>query len=196
MSFYSLIIYFLSINSLNHAVNRQVSNKLKQSESNSVLLTKINTEPGNLAKVLLNELSDLSEGARERIANSLLNMNSSRDYDTSKFKDVIYLKKKIIDRGDHEIINIKLEEQLVPIDSEGDDESFRDFSIKAVVGGLLFLFIGLILTIGLKMYHEYIKDQIFVNTSVKTNIGGENKNFDDVEDVITSTKKIKDEDEI
>lgn len=134
-------------------------NKLE--DSNSVLLTKINTEPGNLTKVLLNELSDLSESAKLRIASSLLKMEKEREYDSSKFKDVIYLKKKITDKGDHEIINIKLEEQLVPIDDEKDDESFRDFSLKAVVGGLLFLFIGLILTVGLKMYHEYITNQIF-----------------------------------
>ena len=137
------------------------------------------TDTTNITPTLLNELNDVSSPVRNKLVEALEN-HRKKEYDASKFKDVISINKKITKKGKQKIVNIHVSEKLVPIKNNNRLESkvideddvvlLNDFGIRAFFGGFLFLIAGLFFTIFLKFYKNYAKLALVYKNNHKENI--------------------------
>ncbi|KAF7684151.1 hypothetical protein TCON_0638 [Astathelohania contejeani] len=120
---------------------------------------KVRVHPENLSEILHREFEDLSKEMSTKITDAISHM-VSHNPDRNNFKDVITIKKRTVRDGTHKVIDMKVSERKVPKSNSQlveRNEIDWDFGLRAMIGGILFLFAGLIFTYTLKVYQKWIQ---------------------------------------
>lgn len=117
----------------------------------SITEGKINTSQEHLNSILHRELGDVSADVSKKVEQAIGNASRATPHN---FKEVIIIKKRILSDGKRKIVNLNVQEKLVPKIVRND---MRDFGTRAFIGGLLFLLAGLIFTTTIKTYQNWIK---------------------------------------
>ncbi|TBU03708.1 hypothetical protein CWI36_0391p0030 [Hamiltosporidium magnivora] len=123
----------------------------------SITQGKVKTSPKNLTNLLHHEFDDVSVDLNNKITNTIQNMHSPL-FDPHKYKEVIVIRKRILQDGKRKIVNLNVSEHVVPKEViQSEEEISRDFGLRALLGGIVFLLAGLVFTSTVKMYQQYVK---------------------------------------
>lgn len=123
----------------------------------SIRVGQVKTNPESVSELLRHEMADLSPDLKKTIVTKL----EQRNIDHKKFRDVFLIKKRIIDDGKRKIINFNISEKIIPRHHIEELGISRDFGTRALLGGILFLLAGLVLTTTMKMYQSVLKKKYF-----------------------------------
>ncbi|KAG0439829.1 hypothetical protein DMUE_2159 [Dictyocoela muelleri] len=130
----------------------------------SITRGKLTATSDNLNEILHHELDDISKDLGNKIANTIGRMRENR-IDNKKFKEVIFIKKRITTDGNKKIVNLNVSEKLVPknerilFDEYKIEPISRDLGTRALLAGLLFLCAGFIFTVSLKFYQRWLSNK-------------------------------------
>ncbi|KAM0674363.1 hypothetical protein GVAV_001976 [Gurleya vavrai] len=143
-----------------HSSNQLEADSNEKNEPiRSITEGKINTSKKNLNKILKRELGDVSADLSNKVEQAIGNVSRQTP---QNFNEIIIIKKRILTNGKRKVVNLNVREKLVPKEKEIDN-SIKDFGMRALIGGVLFLIAGLVFTSSLKMYQGYIKRR-FIKT--------------------------------
>lgn len=123
----------------------------------SLKVGRFKTNPEDIGNVLHREMADMSPDLHSRLTKTLAHSN----VDHTKYRDLFLIKKRVTDDGRRRIINFNIKEKIIPRDSQESLAISRDFGMRALLGGIMFLLAGLVFTTTLKMYQGIIKKSYF-----------------------------------
>ena len=119
-----------------------VSVDLPKNAFRSIRYGKIKTNPENLETLIQHEMKDISPDLHNKITKKLANSNVDR----TRYKDLFFIKKRII------------QEKIIPKNGPIDPLA-RDFSLRIMLAGILFLLAGLVFTTTMKAYQNVFKNK-------------------------------------
>lgn len=126
---------------------------------------KINTSQENLNKILKRELNDVSADLSHKVEQAIGNVSKETP---NNFKEVIIIKKRILSDGKRKVVNLNVRERLVP----KEKDYVRDFGVRALIGGGLFLVAGVLFTTSVKVYQGWVRKR-YIRLSEKGDKMGE-----------------------
>lgn len=129
----------------------------------SISKGKININSENLDQILHRELNDVSADLSNKVQQAIGKVSRETP---SNFKEVIIIKKRIMSDGKRKVVNLNVREKMIP--KEG---TMKEFGTRAIFGGILFLFAGLIFTKSIKMYQTYVRRK-YIRLGEKCDIKG------------------------
>lgn len=138
----------------------------------SITKGKLMATSQNLNEILHRELDDVSKEIGNKIANAIDRMREET-IDSDKYKEVIVIKKRILDDGNRKVINVNVSEKLIPKYNEAMeinnivDPISRDLGTRAFFAGFLFLCAGLLFTSLIKIYQKWLKKRYIRITQEK-----------------------------
>ncbi|KAF9760849.1 hypothetical protein NGRA_2985 [Nosema granulosis] len=130
----------------------QVELKSPKNAWRSIRYGKIMTNPENLETLIHNEMHDISPDMHYRISKKL----ATNTVDRNKFRDLFLIKKRVIQDGKKKIISFNIKEKIIPKVSTLDQMN-KDFGLRAILAGILFLLAGLVFTTTMKMYQNIFR---------------------------------------
>lgn len=158
------------INDLDHNYISNIDHNYKH----SITQGKLTANSENLNGILHKELDDISVELGNKITNAIGQMRED-NIDREKYKEVIFIKKRILNDGNKKIVNVNVSEKLIPKNEPvfGNDFKYepisRDFGTRAFLAGFLFLIAGLIFTTSLKIYQQWLRKKYIKMTEEKVN---------------------------
>ncbi|EJW02398.1 hypothetical protein EDEG_00292 [Edhazardia aedis USNM 41457] len=121
----------------------------------SISKGKITTDSSNLNTILNRELSEVSKDMKNKVQQAIGNLRTNTP---QNYKEVIIIKKRILSNGKRKLINVNVQDKVVPKDDVVvRNSNFKDFGVRAVAGGILFLIAGLLFTSSIKVYQTWIR---------------------------------------
>ncbi|KAL6121579.1 hypothetical protein NUSPORA_01481 [Nucleospora cyclopteri] len=118
----------------------------------TVISGKIKTDLDSAKTLLMKEMEGLSPALGEKISTSIQNSNIDRN----KYRDLFFIKKRVINDGDREIISFDIKERLIP-KTPTLSLITSDFYTKSLFICVIFLLVALVFTTTVKMYQNIIK---------------------------------------
>ncbi|EOB15547.1 hypothetical protein NBO_2g0039 [Nosema bombycis CQ1] len=157
----SLGQHFLSSEDLNsetlpfetkESFDPRIQLKTPKNATRSIRYGKIKTNPENLETLIQNEMHDISPDLHYKISKKL----EQNTVDRNKFRDLFLIKKRVIQDGKKKIISFNIKEKIIP-KTAAIEEINKDFGLRAMLAGIVFLLAGLVFTTTMKMYQSMIK---------------------------------------
>ncbi|WUR04251.1 uncharacterized protein VNE69_08009 [Vairimorpha necatrix] len=130
--------------------------KVPKNVQRSIRYGKIKTNPENLETLIQHEMEDISPDVHNKVRNKLANSNVDR----SRYRDVFFIKKRIIQDGNRRIVSFDIKEKIIPKNGVSDPVN-KDLSLRVILAGILFLLAGLVFTTTMKMYQNVFKNTLF-----------------------------------
>ncbi|EQB61457.1 hypothetical protein NAPIS_ORF00977 [Vairimorpha apis BRL 01] len=131
-----------------------VSVDLPKNAFRSIRYGKIKTNPENLETLIQHEMKDISPDLHNKITKKLANSNVDR----TRYKDLFFIKKRIIQDGKRKVVTFDIQEKIIPKNGPIDPLA-RDFSLRIMLAGILFLLAGLVFTTTMKAYQNVFKNK-------------------------------------
>lgn len=129
--------------------------KIPKNAFRSIRYGKIKTNPENLETLIQKEMQDISPDLHRKITKKLANSNVDR----SRYKDLFFIKKRIIQDGQRRIVTFDIKEKIIP--KNASEMLNRDLSLRVILAGILFLLAGLVFTTTMKMYQNVFRNKYF-----------------------------------
>ena len=130
--------------------------KIPKNAFRSIRYGKIKTNPENLETLIQHEMEDISPDLHNKIRKRLAKSNVDR----SRYKDLFFIKKRIIQDGDRKIVSFDIKEKIIPKNPDSEHIN-KDVSLRVILAGILFLLAGLVFTTTMKMYQNIFKKNVF-----------------------------------
>lgn len=132
----------------------QVELKTPKNALRSIRYGKIMTNPENLESLIHKEMHDISPDLHYKISKKL----ATNTVDRNKYRDLFLIKKRVIQDGKKKIISFNIKEKIIP-KIVSMDQMDKDFGLRAILAGILFLLAGLVFTTTMKMYQNIFKNK-------------------------------------
>lgn len=157
--------YMLYHNTFDHGSNYDERQESTSNDNSirTISKGKINTSAENLNQILNRELNDVSADLSNKVQQAIGKVSRETP---ENFKEVIIIKKRIMNDGKRKVVNLNVREKMVP-----KEDSMKEFGTRALLGGVLFLLAGLIFTSSVKMYQTYVRRK-YIRLGEKCDIKG------------------------